>query len=251
MSLFRTVVKILLVVSLLAVLVQSGIVGNVIDSIFTDGAGRYTPEKPAVTTPDEQLPEKYYVRSYSWTYGGEEWSYSVSVPETTYKRCQNLDHRSRNWEQYTNDKSGRLYLSGLADLFVRDGKAAGHDDYDIVMNAVAFVQSLPYTSDDVTSGHDEYPRYPLETLVDNGGDCEDTAIFMAALLREMGYGVVIVEVPGHAAVAVKGGDGISGRYYEYKGGKYYYLETTGEGWPIGQIPDEFRSVEAKIFPVSV
>ena len=183
MSLFRTVVKILLVVSLLAVLVQSGIVGNVIDSIFTDGTGRYTPEKPAVTTPDEQLPEKYYVRSYSWTYGGEEWSYSVSVPETTYKRCQNLDHRSRNWEQYTNDKSGRLYLSGLADLFVRDGKAAGHDDYDIVMNAVAFVQSLPYTSDDVTSGHDEYPRYPLETLVDNGGDCEDTAIFMAALLR--------------------------------------------------------------------
>ena len=73
----------------------------------------------------------------------------------------------------------------------------------------------------------------------------------AALLREMGYGVVIVEVPGHAAVAVKGGDSISGRYYEYNGGKYYYLETTGEGWPIGQIPDEFRSVEAKIFPVSV
>ena len=61
----------------------------------------------------------------------------------------------------------------------------------------------------------------------------------------------IVLMGYRVAGIVFGGDGISGRYYEYKGGKYYYLETTGEGWPIGQIPDEFRSAEAKIFPVSV
>lgn len=251
MSLFRTAVKILLVVSLIVILVQSGIAGNVIDSIFNDGIGRYTPEKTAVTTPNEKTSGNYYIRSYSWTYGGEDWSYSVSIPETTYKKCQKLDHRSRDWAQYTNDKSGNLYLSGLADLFVKDGKAAGHSDYDIIMNAVAFVQSLPYTSDDVTTGYDNYARYPLETLVDYGGDCEDTAIFMAALLREMGYGVVLFELPRHVAVGVLGGENTRGAYYLYEGKKYYYLETTGDGWKIGQIPDDYQSVEAKIFPVFV
>ena len=248
MSLIRTVVKIVLAVSLIFLLVQSGIVGNVIDSIFEDGVGHVnqgSTAKPAKNT------DGYYIRSYSWTYGGDDWSYSVSIPKKTYVNCQNLDHRSRDWSQYTNDKSGRQYLSGLADLFVKDGKAAGHSDYDIIMNAVAFVQSLPYTSDDVTSGHDEYPRYPLETLVDYGGDCEDTAIFMAALLREMGYGVVIVDLPGHAAVGVLGGENTRGTYYMYEGKRYYYLETTGEGWQIGQIPDDYQSADAKIVPVFV
>ena len=63
--------------------------------------------------------------------------------------------------------------------------------------------------------------------------------------------VVIVEVPGHAAVAVKGSDIRRGAYYLYEGSKYFYLETTGEGWDFGQIPDEYKSVDAKIFPVFV
>jgi len=33
----------------------------------------------------------------------------------------------------------------------------------------AFVQSLPYTSDLVTTGYDNYPRYPIETLIDMAG----------------------------------------------------------------------------------
>ena len=246
MSLLRTLLKILIVIILLIFLFQSGIAGNVIDSIFSDGIGGRD-SAPAV--PEDT--KGYLIRSYSWTYGGEDWSYSVSIPKKTYVQCQKLDHRSRDWAQYTNVKSGRKYLAGLAELFVKDGKTAGHSDYDVVMNAVAFVQSLPYTSDDVTTGYDNYARYPLETLVDNGGDCEDTAIFMAALLREMGYGVVLVEVPGHAAVAVKGSDSRQGAYYLYEGEKYFYLETTGEGWDVGQIPEEYRSVDAKIFPVSV
>ena len=47
---------------------------------------------------------------------------------------------------------------------------------------VDFVQSLPCTVDDETTPYDEYPRYLVETLFDRGGDYEDTAILVAALL---------------------------------------------------------------------
>jgi len=40
----------------------------------------------------------------------------------------------------------------------------------------------------------EYPRYPLETLIEGKGDCEDTAILFASLARELGIEVVLAAV---------------------------------------------------------
>ncbi|MDI6896819.1 transglutaminase-like domain-containing protein [Methanocella conradii] len=137
----------------------------------------------------------------------------------------------------------------MIDDFKNVGAKNGYSEYDNVMNVVCFVQSLPYTSDQVTIGYDEYPRYPIETLVDNGGDCEDTAILTAAMLNEMGFGVVLIYLPGHMAVGVKCSNDYPGTYYEYNGARYYYLETTGENWKIGQIPDEYKNSQAQILPM--
>ena len=125
----------------------------------------------------------------------------------------------------------------------------GFDEWETVNFAVAFGQSLPYTSDTVTTSYDEYPRYPIETLVDNGGDCEDTSILMAAILYEMGYGVVLLSLPGHMAVGVLGGKGVDGTYWEHNGKKYFYLETTGEGRGIGEIPPGYEGERAYIYDI--
>lgn len=45
----------------------------------------------------------------------------------------------------------------------------------------------------------EWPRYPIETLATGYGDCEDTAILFASLIRTLGYGAWLAEVPGHMA----------------------------------------------------
>lgn len=111
------------------------------------------------------------------------------------------------------------------------------------------MQSLPYALDSVTSPHDEYPRYPIETLVDEGGDCEDTSILLASLIHSMGYGVVLVEFPNHCGIGIKGGENVYGTYYEYGGSKYFYLETIGENWGIGELPDEYQGVSAQIYPM--
>jgi hypothetical protein len=116
---------------------------------------------------------------------------------------------------------------------------------------LAFVQSLPYTSDNVTEGYNEYPRFPIETLVDDGGDCEDTSILFATLTLIWGYGTVYINPTDHYAVGILG-NGLHGTSWEYPQGSnktYYYCETTGDGFKIGQLPDEFAGQSAYIYPI--
>jgi hypothetical protein len=40
---------------------------------------------------------------------------------------------------------------------------------------------------------------------------------------------------------VAGGDGLSGAYFEKDGVKYYYLETTSEGWRLGEVPEGYST----------
>ena len=38
-------------------------------------------------------------------------------------------------------------------------------------------------------------------------------------------------------------------YYNYNNNKYYYLETTGSGWELGEMPDDYQGVKANIYPM--
>ena len=142
------------------------------------------------------------------------------------------------------------YLQMVAEELEDASSQKGYGSYDEVSFVLAFIQSLPYTSDSVTSGHDEYPRFPLETLVDNGGDYEDTAILFATLTLILGYGTVYINPPEHYAVGILGEEGLPGYYFTYKDKPYYYCETTGDGWEIGDLPPEYQDVEAKIYEIN-
>jgi hypothetical protein len=120
----------------------------------------------------------------------------------------------------------------------------------MVKNVIFFVQSLNYVDDKVGTGYDEYPKFPLETLADQGGDCEDSAILLASLLRELGYGTVLLQFQDHMAVGIKGESSIRGSYFELDGSRYYYVETTSTGWDIGEVPDVLKDQPAKILPLN-
>jgi predicted transglutaminase-like cysteine proteinase len=193
---------------------------------------------------------EYYDRYYTWTYKGSKWTHTSSISKSLYEYYKEQPHNLQSdFAQYALSDYDRKTITAIVDSFESAGAKSGYSEYDNVMNVVCFVQSLPYTSDKVTTGYDEYPRYPIETLVDNGGDCEDTAILTAALLNEMGFGVVLVNLPGHMAVGVKCTNDYPGSYYEYNGARYYYLETTGDNWEIGQIPEEYTNSKATILPM--
>lgn len=113
-----------------------------------------------------------------------------------------------------------------------------------ITNVACFVQqAIPYSYDrDSAPNHEEeYPRYPIETLYDKTGDCECKSFLLAALLLVLGYRIAIIILEGHAALGVGLNTDLPGSYYVGSSGeKYYYLETTAEGWILGQIPFDYQ-----------
>lgn len=134
---------------------------------------------------------------------------------------------------------------------------AGHkwNTFNQAYNVLKFVQScIPYSFDRDTTGHEDWARYPIETLVERTGDCEDVAILCAAVLARLGFQVVLLLYPRHLAFGVAGANNLQGDYVEdpKTGTRYYYGEATGDGWHLGQIPrEEYKSSLQEILKVEI
>ena len=204
-----------------------------------------------IVTAQSQSPQ-YYEKEFAWNYGGDHWTWNLSIPKALYDAYKAVPVSTRT----RNGPEGYGYLTTTKDYYVQmlaqklneTASDREYNSYDQVSFLLAFVQSLPYTSDNVTTGHDEYPRFPIETLVDDGGDCEDTAILFATLTLILGYGTVYINPPDHYAVGVLGNN-IQGTSWTYNNRTYYYCETTGNGFKIGQLPDEFQGQKAAIYGI--
>jgi len=208
----------------------------------------YYPSPAATRTPAQS--GDYYTRTYKWSFENHQYTWTLTISKDAYDFYKSRPHnRQSDYAMYAMSNYDRTYLRSLVDKLNEASERDGFSKYDSVMMVISFVQSLEYTSDNVTTGYNEYPRYPIETLVENGGDCEDTSILTAALLNEMNYGVVLLQFPRHMAVGIKGSDNIYGTYWTYEGSKYFYVETTGEGYDIGQIPPEYAHSTATIYPM--
>ena len=203
-----------------------------------------------LTSSLELVPEPestgYIEREYIWDYGGYSWTLSLSIPDSLYRYYGEKERiETEDYSVYVTHPDDDEYLGTIIREFNRIALEEEYTEEEKVHLIITFVQSLPYTSDSVTTAFDEYPRYPIETLVEYGGDCEDTSILTAAFLDALYYNVVLVNPPEHMAVGI--GIDAYGTYWELDGEKYFYLETTGEGWEIGEMPPEYESGSAYIY----
>ena len=211
-------------------------------------------ENTTVSPPREGLPDPIpsIDRTYTWFSNGHEATIKLQIPKDLYDHYKGLNHRPvspEEYQQYMLNDEDREYLSELIGLLKDNSggrQLTSRRDY---RNAVAFVQSITYELDTDYNGEEEYWKYPIETLADGRGDCEDTAILTAAILNEMGYDVALVTPPGHAAVAIAC-ENCNGYYYPVDGKRYYYLETTGAGFSLGAIDDEnYQTASAQVIPI--
>lgn len=251
-SLFFPFLMILLIavcmIILLPYLRGSGSSGDSVNTVSREAGG--TAESTARQENDNPASE-YIEVSYSWNYGEGTWTYGFKIPTTAYEYYKTVDRKKiRNYSYYVTDPTDDEYLAGLAAKFREAAEKENYSNLDMVKNIIFFVQNLNYVDDKVGTGYDEYPKFPLETLADEGGDCEDSAILLASLLRELGYGAVLIQFPEHMAVGVKGEESIPGSYYEVDGARYYYVETTSTGWDIGDVPEQMKNQPAKILTLN-
>ncbi len=189
---------------------------------------------------------------YNWSYRRKTWQWELPIPLSIYveylERARPLSFAF--YADMAKDPEDDLYIDMMVQWINSAALEKRFTEVQKLNFVIAFVQSLPYTVDVETTPYDEYPRYPIETLFDRGGDCEDSSILVAALLDRMGYDVALLHLENaeHMAVGISI-TGNYGSYYEYDSKKYFYLETTGEGWQIGQIPPGITDTTARIYPV--
>lgn len=195
------------------------------------------------TTTTTTIKPGNWISNFEWDYDWDTYSLEIIIPRATYDEYyyrERYPSSSDIGKYVTEDESG--VIENIADELYN---LAGEKDVYLL---IAFVQSLSYCLDEVSTGYNELPKFPVETIVDECGDCEDTAILMAALFDEWGYTVIFWGVPGHMAIGVGCGS-CTGYYVEHNEHKYYYLETTGEGWDIGQIPEEYEEATVRIYDI--
>lgn len=195
----------------------------------------------------EDLVEKQFF----WRYGSPEEQLEITLPisQNRYKHARQENRLPQSkWIDYVLDESPEMnYLSAcFLNIFLQH---PNWNTYEQTSAILAFVQQvIKYAFDKDTTPEEEWPRYPIETLQEEVGDCEDVAILTAAIMNRLGFQVALLILPGHCALGIAGVENMPGDCIkDSKSGRhYYYAEATGNGWQIGSLPDDYRHKEVQI-----
>jgi len=204
-------------------------------------------------------PEKYLSRVYRWVFENETYMVQLDIPMSKYEWCLNSkitrepqklgENVMRSFVTY-NDRVIDILASRIDELAMEKGFTdGGYIDFFL-----SFVQqTIAYVDDNSSKGSLEYWRYPIETLVEQEGDCEDTAVLFASLMKNRGFNVVLLfyvleNNTGHLAVGVDI-DGLKGDYVEYNGEYFFYCETTSVGYHVGEKPSSIPDEPEKVIEI--
>ena len=167
-----------------------------------------------------------------------------------YYRSLSRYYDPKDYQKYMDDTNNREIVKSIADSIKQLSNDAGFDESETALEAISYVQAIQYMYDKDSTGQKDFPKYPFETLYDLSGDCEDSSILLAAILRELNFSICLIVYDDHVAVGVKGADDLPGTYFNVDDVKYYYVESTGQGWEVGNIPDDYKDKKAKIIKIT-
>jgi len=109
------------------------------------------------------------------------------------------------------------------------------------------VRFIPYEFDQVTHNAPDWANFPVETVYEKRGDCEDHAILAAAVLHVLGHkvGLIWLDFPDSAHLALGYvTEQLHGPFTVSHGGtRYAYIETVpaSPDERIGHIGAQFLS----------
>jgi transglutaminase-like putative cysteine protease len=187
---------------------------------------------------------------YNWMFNGELQSLTVVSTYADYLMYRNMNH-AIDWSnadshadvisQYAAFATPEdPTIMGLADNLSQMATQHGYtSDLDVLRYIYAFVGLIPYAYDIDSTNYTEYPKYPVEMIYDQRGDCEDSSALFISLVEHLGYdaGLMLGTVKatedddwgGHAwpVVALENHSGWSVNGVGQKANlSYYFVEST-------------------------
>ena len=172
-----------------------------------------------------------YTTEFAWDYGGSHWDWNLSIPVALYDAyvavpdSVRIQYGLTDFGFFTSTQDS--YMQTLASRLNASATQSGYGSYDEVNFVLAFVQSIPYKTDNASTLYQDYPRFPIETLVDNVGDCKSHSILFATLMLILGYDTVFINPPDHLAVGVLGNN-LPGSYWPLQWQNLLLLRNHGD-----------------------
>lgn len=198
----------------------------------------------------DNLKEEYHL-TYNWWYKKKGYTINQFIDEETY--LYYLDSDVNRAPQSSFDSSSAMknfvtsneeVIKDISNKLKKISDEENFSDLEEVNFILKFVQIIDYAYDNKTKGCVEYWKFPVETLVEKQGDCEDTSVLYAAILDALGYDTVLLyyswveddKIVGHISVGLNL-ESAKGNYVKDRNGvKYYYCETTNK-FDVGKIPN--------------
>ncbi|MEM3730196.1 MAG: hypothetical protein QW667_04725 [Candidatus Bathyarchaeia archaeon] len=124
------------------------------------------------------------------------------------------------------------------------------DDEDFANGVLMLVHQIPYEAT-------AEAKYPIETIVENTGDCDLFSFVAASIMKAGGLDVVLLDYESQAHMNV----GVSlshmpyhtreqASYVKYNDTYYFIAECTGgaweSSWRVGECPENLKNAEVKI-----
>lgn len=201
------------------------------------------------------LPGTCLADTYEYTYelldrpdGTTSYRLTVSITESLYDY-----YGSQNHNLYSYDFSKFVTPAALKPI-ADDLWTIYHTEEEFANGVLMMLHQIPYLESDPQ-------KYPIETLVENEGDCDLFSIIAASIMKAGGLDVVLLllEQHDHMWVGVHlpetPKDARSQTYfYRHEGKKYYVAETTGGnweiGWRVGECPEILQNAAAQVIPLT-
>ena len=193
-------------------------------------------------------PYKYSYELLDSPDGSTLYRLTVSVTETLYEYYSSLDHNlySYDFSKFVTPDALKPVADDLWSIY--------SNEEDFANGVLMILHQFPYLESDPQ-------KYPVETMVENEGDCDLFSIVAASIMKAGGLDVVLLllEYQDHMLVGVhlpeSPKDARSQVYlYQHDGKKYYVAETTGgnweDGWRVGECPEILRRAAAKVIPLT-
>ncbi len=124
------------------------------------------------------------------------------------------------------------------------------DDEDFTNGVLMMMHQIPYEATTPA-------KYPVETIVENNGDCDLFSFVAASIIKAGGLDIVLLyyESEAHMNVGVSLShapyDAREQAYYvTYNNIRYYVAECTGgdwqNGWRVGECPDKLKTASVQV-----
>lgn len=167
---------------------------------------------------------------------------------STFNKSE-ADKQADYMRAFIDDPAQKDAIDGLCDAFheIKQEQNFSRDTYAEFMTK--YVQAIPYDVERASAGLADKtlngdPRFPVQTIVDGTGDCDEKVFLLAALLKHEGYGCAgfLYGEEKHLCLGIKS-EGAG-----YKNSGYEIVETTSPMY-ISEVPKSFAGgVELKSEP---